>query len=176
MADTAYCEVGDLQLGSIPPPVAPDKTLDKYILEAAEEIDSYIGMRYSTPVVTDGSPVTRPVKLLLKRINAWLATGRFILAADAGGEDDQVHQFGLYLVQQAIEALVAIQNGTIVLPGIDLVEEDDNKQTGPVGAWQDLESQVEGFGAAFGYPTQQVIDRARSPIGRSLIVGLERIM
>lgn len=175
MPTVPYCEVGDLQIGSIPAPSAPDKTLDKYIAEAADEIDSYIGMRYSTPVVVDETPVTRPVKLLLKRLNAWLASGRFILAADSSGEDDQLHQFGLYLVEQSIAALNAIATGQIVLPGIDLVEETDNKETGPASHFQDVESQVEGFGSVFGYPTQQVIDRQRSH-PYALIYGVERVM
>jgi phage gp36-like protein len=171
-----YCEVQDLQTGNIPAPSAPNKTLEKYIEEAADEIDSHIGLRYSTPVVADETPVTRPVKLLLKRLNAWLASGRFILAADSGGEDDQVHQFGLYLVTQALAALEAISSGKIVLPGIPLVEEEDSKETGPLAAFQDSESQVEGFASVFGYPTQQVIDRSRSPWPYSPIIGLERIM
>lgn len=153
-----YCATEDLQLGSVPLPTNGDDL--KYIGLAADEIDSVIGMRYKTPVVVDASsPIQRPVGLLLKKINAWLASGRLVMAADASGADDQIQQYGKYLVEEALIPLRQIADGTIVLPGIELSDPEANKDTGPVAAFADEASLVEAHSATFGNPAQQVLNR-----------------
>lgn len=160
---TAYAVIVDLLLGNVPVPADAQKYLDA----TAEEIDSRIGFRYATPVVADTSPEQRPVGLLLKRINAWLATGRIILAKDAAGEDDQLHQYGEYLVREANKALDQIVDGTIVLPGVDLATPEASTVTGPDAAWGDSESLVEAFGTTFGSPALQSLNRLNQipPLG-----------
>ena len=155
---TGYCTTEDLQLGSVPVPSNGDA--EKYIALAADEIDSVIGMRYAVPVEVDqSSAVQRPVGLLLKKINAWLASGRLVMAADASGADDQIQQYGKYLVEEALIPLRQIADGTIVLPGIDLVDPEANKNTGPVASFADESSLVEAHAATFGNPAVQAINR-----------------
>lgn len=164
----AYCVEGDLHLGSVPPPSGSQKTIAKWIQEGAEEIDSKIGFRYATPVVAGDSALNRPTKLLLKKINAWLSSGRFIMAAATQGSDDQLQQQGLYLVTQALLALEQIADGTVVLPGIALVDDSEPKNTGPVGSWADPYSIVEEHAGVFGYPNREVIERRRFEGGTEL--------
>lgn len=111
----AYSLVTDLLIGEIPTPAYID--VDKYIASAADEIDAVIGQIYITPVVVQSSPANRATTLILKKLNNFLASGRIILAMDSGGENKQLHQYGLYLVKEAEAILKAISTGMIVLNG-----------------------------------------------------------
>lgn len=113
----AYCEVDDLLTGDIPTPAYLD--VPGMVQDAADEIDSKIGHLYDTPIdVTDSGAAARWVKLLLKRLNVFLATGRLLMAAAAGGEDDRVHAYGSYLIREATAALNKIVSGEITLEGV----------------------------------------------------------
>lgn len=114
---TKYCEEEDLVLsGDIPLPSYINKT--KFIEDAADEIDSQLGFIYETPFdVTDTSSLIRPARLLLKRINKFLASGRIILSVATPGEDTQVHSYGRYLVREAENAIKEILSGNIILEG-----------------------------------------------------------
>lgn len=142
---TAYCSVGDLLLGQIPVPVGIDK--QKVVDDAADEIDSKIGFIYQTPIdiLNDPDKPSRPVKLLLKRINVFLASGRLILAADSNGEDQQLHAYGLSLVQEATNALDAIASGEMVLSGVELAAGYATTASTPLINNLDTESSVEAF-------------------------------
>lgn len=107
----AYCTVADLLIGDIPTGGALDPA--KYVNDAADEIDSNIGFRYNTPVIS----ILRPVVLLLKRINAHLASGRMILAATISAEGEQLNAYGQSLVADAMLAIEAIASGEMALPG-----------------------------------------------------------
>jgi hypothetical protein len=164
----AYCSVGDLLLGNVPTPASATT----YVNSAADEMDSIIGLQYVTPVVLDQNIQSqRAGFLLLKRINAFLASGRLLMALDAAGEDDQVHQYAEYLIAQAMMALTQIQDGTIILPGGDPVNPGEGQRyTGPVASFQDDASVVEAFGDVFGNPAQTSLLAPRAPIyygGRS---------
>jgi hypothetical protein len=126
-------------------------------------MDSIIGLQYVTPVVLDDSvPAQRAGFLLLKRINAWLATGRLLMALDGAGEDDQLHQYAKYLVDQAMLALSQIQDGTITLPGAVPVDpEGEFRGTGPLAFWADDTSPVEAYQSVFGNPAAQALTRPR---------------
>ena len=142
----AYSEVTDLLTGNVPTPgyLSPQK----YVDDAADEIDSKIGFIYETPIdVTDSSsnPVSRPVRLLLKRINNFLATGRLLLAVDAGAETDRVHAYGLYLLKEACESLELISAGKIELDGVTVVPVGESSVTAPLIYNKDPESNVEAF-------------------------------
>lgn len=141
----AYSTTSDLLTGNIPVPAAfsPQKFVD----DAADEIDSKIGFLYVTPVdVTQTSTVTRPARLLLKRINNFLATGRLLLAAAAGQEDTQLHAYGLSLIQEANTALNQIASGQIPIEGGTLVDTGDEAAfTGIIIDNLDPESSVEAF-------------------------------
>lgn len=157
-ATRPYCELADLVLGNIPTPT----DAEKYIIAAAEEIDSRIGLRYATPVVVADTIEERPTELLLKKINTFLATGRLILALAAGGEDVQLHQYGLYLVNQSLTAIEAIVSGSVVLPGATPATEGSSIQTGPQIFNVDDASSVEAFQEVFGNPASAAILRPRA--------------
>lgn len=141
---SAYCMVTDLLTGNIPTPAAVDP--QKFVQDAADEIDSQIGFVYRTPVdIADSSPVVRPVRLLLKRLNVFLATGRLILAVDGGGEDKQLHAYGLKLIEDALMSLSMIANGQINLEGAPKLPGQEKTVMGPLVSNADSESSVEAF-------------------------------
>lgn len=118
----AYSDPVDMKIPDVGPASA---TLDpaKYTSDAADEIDSIIGYRYTTPIdVTEGGSTPRPVRLLLKRLNAFLATGRFIQALTALQEDQQLNAYGNAMVEEVLASLYAIADGTVILPGLTLTD------------------------------------------------------
>lgn len=142
----AYSAKADLLVGSIPLPGYLDA--DKYVDDAADEIDSKLGFVYETPIpVAEGAEgqAPRPVRLLLKRINNFLATGRLLLAVDSGGEEVRLHAYGQKLVEDATIALDAIVKGEIDLHDVTLVQVDRLVQTTPIINNLDEESAVEAF-------------------------------
>lgn len=113
----AYCAVADLLIGDVRTSVALDP--QKYVNDAADEIDSKIGFVYETPIPVDAASTTpRPVVLLLKRINAHLASGRMILAATIAAEDQQLNAYGASLVAESELAIAQIASGEIILDGV----------------------------------------------------------
>lgn len=143
-----YSEETDLLIGDMPLPkgLRPQK----YVDDGADEIDSVIGFIYVTPVNIDGdsTPVVRPVRLLLKRLNNMLASGRMIMAMTTGGQRQELHAYGASLVREAVAVLKQIADGEILLEGAERVgnDEDPNDQfTGPQVFNLDGESNVESF-------------------------------
>lgn len=141
----AYCDTGDLLTGSIPTPAYLDP--QKYVDDAADEIDSKIGFVYETPIdISDDSEVIRPARLLLKRINVFLATGRLLMAVASPGEETSIHAYGKSLVDNATAATEAIFDGTILLDGAtDLHPATDSSHRGPIIANKDASSAVDDF-------------------------------
>lgn len=141
-----YCEVPDLLIGDITVSAALDP--EKYVNDAADEIDSKIGFRYLTPVP---NTAPRPVLLLLKRVNSHLASGRLILAATISAEMEELNAYGANLVADAELTLAAIASGEMKLPGTELAPEvvvvdPTNPLNGPVLIDNlDPVSQVESF-------------------------------
>lgn len=125
----AYCEKEDLLVGDIPlAPKYGDGT--SFVELAADEIDAEIGHRYLTPVSFDESSaekvaVARPSKLLLKKINQLLASGRIILDMAAGGEDRGLQAYGKSMWLEASELLEKICDGKIALNGAELLGGED---------------------------------------------------
>lgn len=144
-----YCVPADLVLGDAQLPTGMD--LNKVIQDAMDEIDSKIGFRYHTPVATTATDFPRPVLLLLKRLNAHLASGRIILAANISGEKSELHAYGAYLVREVERSLKAIADGSVDLP-IPLVEGTVVHQRAPLVANVDAASQVEAFYGALTNP------------------------
>jgi hypothetical protein len=138
-----YSEVDDLLLGDLPLGSKVDPR--KYIQDAADEIDSVLGFNYVTPIdISDGAPTARYVKLLLKRINNHLASGRLILAVDVGGEDSVLHAYGVSLIQEATAALTQIING-MLLEGAEQVVRSEASSTGPTLHNEDDLSSMQSF-------------------------------
>lgn len=143
----AYCTTEDLLNGSIPLPEYLNP--QKYVSDAADEIDSKIGLRYQTPINiadVETNSVPRPVRLFLKRTNAFLATGRLLLAVASPSEQRQMHAYALGLVTEATKALDAISSGEVLLDGVPLVNDGANEPvTAPLISNLDSESSVEAF-------------------------------
>lgn len=111
-----YCEVVDLLIGDLPTSAALSP--QKYVSDASDEIDSKIGFVYETPIDVVTAGVTpRPVVLLLKRLNAHLATGRMILAATIIAEDKQLNAYGARMVADCELTMSQIATGALVLDG-----------------------------------------------------------
>lgn len=150
MAST-YSTVSDLLKGDLPSPAYVSE--QKYVDDAANEIDSYVGYVYATPLdVTDSSTMLRPARLMIKRIASHLSTGRLILAIAVASEDDRLHAYGQKLVDESIEALKMIRDGELQLEGAETVGGVDVPvpATGPMIANLDQWSPVEAFYAEVG--------------------------
>lgn len=142
----AYCATSDLLTGSIPTPSYLDP--DKFVQDAADEIDSHLGFVYGTPFdVSDnpGNELVRPARLLLKRLNVWLASGRLLLAAASSGEDDNLHAYAKSLVDGALATLEKINTGEILLEGAKTLVDQTVAPRGPMWSNPDLESAVDAF-------------------------------
>lgn len=130
----AYCEKTDLLTGDIP--LAAKYGDGQSMVDlAADEIDAEIGHTYKTPVdftvlETDdaATAAVRPSKLLLKKINQLLASGRIIMDQAAGGEDRALQAYGKSMWQEATELLEAICSGKIQLQIPLLGDGDDATQ------------------------------------------------
>lgn len=137
-----YSQVGDMLLGDIPSP----KDAEKWVQDATDEIDSKLGLRYVTPIVVDETvAANRITTLLLKRISNYLASGRLVCAKAASGSQQEVHQYGMSLLREALLALDALASGEMTLPGATFLDSDDVGQSGPIINNLDAESNVESF-------------------------------
>lgn len=128
--------IGDLPLGSAYPPL-------KFLEAASDEIDSYLGRVYEVPIDTT---VSETVRLTVKRINNWLASGRLIMSAATAGQDNELHAYGWSLVQQAMDEIRMIMDGSLTLPGLDMVDTSNIADgSGPIVTNKESASQVDSF-------------------------------
>lgn len=141
----AYCVVGDLLVGKVPLPAYIDP--QKYVDDAADEIDTHICQLYLTRVdVTDPTTTSRVAKLFLKRINAHLASGRLLLSVAAPEEQRQLHAYAASLVAESLEALEGVESGEYLLEGALPADGlTEVPQSMPMISNLDEESQVEAF-------------------------------
>lgn len=142
---TAYSAPADMIIGNIPT-TTPIQM--QYLNLAADEMDSVLGMQYVTPInVAEDSPVKRHSRLLLKNISIWLSSGRLMLATSANGEDDQLHAYAKYLVENATAMLMKIASGEIKLDGAEHNEDEENPDASNQALIYnvDPESNVEAF-------------------------------
>jgi hypothetical protein len=109
-----YCKPEDLLINGTRLPQSV--TVEGIIASAADEIDSELGLLYKTPVlVNELDADKRDDYLLLKSINANLASGRLLTSMAAGGENNATHNYGKYLINFAYRLLNQITNGVRVL-------------------------------------------------------------
>lgn len=149
----AYCTDADLLLGEIPLPRYMSAA--QKVQDAADEIDSRIGHVYQTPIdVSNGSTVSRPARLLFKRINASLASGRILLAIASPEENRNLHAYAWSLVRDSLAALDQIVSGEIPIPGATPSEDAvaDDSPALPLISNVDAESNVEAFYDRVGNP------------------------
>lgn len=119
-----YSTVDDLLTGDILISQKVDKA--KFVQEAADEIDSKLGFLYELPLAP-AQPVPAPQTpvpleehelLLLKGINNKLASGRLILTLDIAGEQTVLHAYGLRLITEAMNDLMLVANGQVLLSAV----------------------------------------------------------
>jgi hypothetical protein len=103
-------------------PVSGFVNKQQFVDSAAEEMDSKLGYIYKLPLVPpnpdnlDPAPALLDYEvLILKHINNKLASGRLILAQDMAGEENSLHAYGLRLVTEATNELMALANGEVDL-------------------------------------------------------------
>lgn len=147
----AYCTVDDLLTGNIPSHDYIDELA--FVNNAADEINAALATMYVIPVVVTAIAQYAATPLILKSINAKLASGRIIMAAAASAEQTEVQAYALYLVTQALEQLKQITDGSYVLPGAPQVIAPGSDTAPVLVSNVDAESQVEAFyGRVSGYP------------------------
>lgn len=141
----AYSTPDDLLTGAIPIPSYIDAS--KVIADAGDEIDSKLGHIFETPFdMSDPGPLSRPARLLIKRICNNLASGRLLLALASPEENSRLHAYGWSLVQEALEAIRCIAEGDVTLEGADVNPTAPTEQaTVPMINNLDAESNVEAF-------------------------------
>jgi hypothetical protein len=129
----AYCETTDLLKGDIPLP-SYMAAGQGYIDTATDEMDTVLGQLYVTPIVLDpDDPLLRPSVLWLKTCCKFIASGRLILDLDISEENDNLHAYGLSLLNQGLEMLKAIQSGAASITGaIPLDPAAGTHPTGPM--------------------------------------------
>lgn len=156
----AYSEVGDLLIGDIPLPARIGDG-SKFVDMAADEIDSQVGHIYTTPIVIPDEPQYRPARLLLKKINNLIASGRIILDMAAGGEDNDLHAYGRSMLNEGLSLLASIVTGRIVLIGAPLLPGTEDVDTGPLIVNEDPESLVEAFYQQFSHGESRSLNPPR---------------
>lgn len=138
--------LGDLKVGQA-------ANAQRFVDDAADEIDSVVGVRYTTPLNisiltsppgTGSFVLTRPSALIIKRVSRMLSTGRLLMGVHAASEEDGIHEYGKALVNEALAWLVQIRNGEVQLDGAEPVL-DANVAAGPVTVNYDATSGVDAF-------------------------------
>ncbi len=108
--------------------IATGFDLQRYVNDAADEIDSMIGTIYVLPVAF-GS-LKPQSQLILKRINNWLATGQIVITQAIGAEDTALQAYGASMLKDARALLEQIASGSFLLQGATRVDGDAGT-TGP---------------------------------------------
>lgn len=141
---TGYCEEEDLLLGEMP--VSSFISKQKFINDSADEIDVRISRIYVTPIQL--TTLNRISKIVLRICNARLASGRILMAQAQANQDDSLHAYAMYLLNEADATLEALEAGRLTLEG---AEQHEDLQTiaGPTIENLDKDSPVEAFADAF---------------------------
>lgn len=122
---TEYATVDDLLFEEAGATISQAFSKQRYLDNAHVEMNGMIGQVYALPLTltsglltATGIPVTTPPQHeldLLKSICSKLASGRAFLALDASGGGERFHRYGAVLVQEALEMLRAIRDGSVNL-------------------------------------------------------------
>lgn len=139
----AYSGTGDLLTGDIP--LLPQHGDGSAMIKSqADDMDAQIGHIYVTPVLVPDDPKFRPTRLLLKKINNLLASGRLMLDMSAAGSDESPNAYGLQMLKEGLSLLGQVQSGNIVLAGAPRLDEAGSAP-GPLIHNEDSVSLVEQF-------------------------------
>lgn len=144
MVLVAYSEVTDLRHGDIPLQTQHG-TGEGFVQDAADDIDAQVGHIYVTPIIVIDIPANRPTRLLLKKINNLLASGRLLLDMAAAAEDDNLHSYGLQMLKEGMELLRRVSTGEVILAGATNLDGNSDAPERLSISNEDPYSMVEGF-------------------------------
>lgn len=135
-----------------------DDTIDRFVRDAAMEIDSRLGFKYVTPLkftrivngsvtyVVEGDKTTyTPSYLLIKRLSNLIASGRYIMAAAGPEEQNGIHQYGNKLLRDAEAILSQITSNRAELELEELPVETDETPYGLLVRNRESQSFVQRF-------------------------------
>lgn len=135
-----------------------DDTLERFVMDAAMEIDSRLGFKYVIPLkfthIVNGSvtyvdpadPATyTPSYLLVRRLSNFIASGRYILAATSPEENVSLHQYGNKLLRDAEAILSQITSNRADLEIEEIVTETNETPYGLLVKNRDPRSMVQAF-------------------------------
>lgn len=141
----AYCKPTDLLIGDVT--LSGAMSRESFVNDAADEMDARIGFVYVLPL----AGLAPHAVVLLKMINARLASGRLLMSMSSVSENHDVHRYGEWLIKEAYADLTNICNQTINLVGAVLIA-DPTPNVATIYN-RDEESAVEVFEDAFMRPT-----------------------
>ncbi len=121
----AYCTTADLMLGALATTIPPSIDKEVFVSMAAEHMDARLGPRYKVPVRPFPPATELPYaeRVLLKSINAKMATGRIILTITYPNDEGRLNAYGQRLLAESDLELAAIANGDVLIkaPGPDVI-------------------------------------------------------
>lgn len=140
-----YSEVTDMLLGQME--LASGLDAEKFVIDAADEIDIKLGFIYRTPIRGTGeNDLPRPVSLLLKRLSVYISTARAIMATiGASQQGERTNAYARSLLAEAHGALDAIATDRMVLEGAERLPDAAEETRGPRIFNVDSYSQVDAF-------------------------------
>lgn len=147
-AASPYADEEDLLLGDLP--LSSAISVEKFIKDAADEIDVRIGHVYAVPVVNGVGDAALPemTVTILRIANSRLASGRLLMAQAQAAQNAELHAYGQYLINEAETLIGSIASGGIDLEGVEPVPAA-GQTTGPTVANVDSHSAVEAFYQTF---------------------------
>lgn len=140
----AYCTPADVTLGSmdLPRGVSVQTVIDTQ----AEFIDAVLGRIYRLPIVLDaGNPAHKPYKFLLKKLNAYMATGTILLNAGGAQQVTDVNAYALWYLNHAEIMLKKIEDREVDFPGQEPANPGTDDADAPMVVAKDSFSRVDAF-------------------------------
>jgi hypothetical protein len=123
----SYCTVADVQaefkaVTFTTISLVTSATVGQFILEAGALIDSYVGQRWVTPVTGDATSLAL-MSLFSRTLVADRVRGILANKQQTNTDANQAAKGDGYSVKNVMQALVAIKNGEMQLPGATLLLE-----------------------------------------------------
>lgn len=135
-----------------------DDTLERFVRDAAQEIDSRLGFKYVIPlkftrivggsvsyVDPEDSSTYTPSYLLVRRLSNFIASGRYLLAATSPEEQNSLHQYANKLLRDAEAILSQITSNRADLEIEELPSDDMDTPYGLLVKNRDKRSMVQEF-------------------------------
>lgn len=146
MSVTPYCGPEDLILGKMHKDDGAGKI--RFTELAAEEINECLANVYVLPLapIPPILALSEATRLALKRCNIFIASGRYLMDAAAGGQVEGVDAYGLYLLGEGKRLLDSMESGQLDLGAIKIV----TATTGDAPMITNLDS-VSGLDAYYGF-------------------------